>query len=155
MPQKRTRRTADERIADLRAEIDRIKARAALAEAKKDPARRHIAAAIRAIDKATAETEDAGMQEALSNARATLSGCLAIDGEGPGTLTPRRRRVERPDADRVLAYIREHPGARSTDICSELDTDTASLRPVLHGLRDAGAISVEGKARATRYSAIG
>ena len=53
----------------------------------------------------------------------------------------------------VLAYIRKHPGSRSEEICSELGTDAARLRSVLHKLRDTGMVKVQGKARATRYSA--
>ena len=62
-------------------------------------------------------------------------------------------RSARPDADQVLAYIRKHPGSRSEEICGEMGTDAASLRSVLHLLRDEGKVRVEGKARATRYSA--
>ena len=62
-------------------------------------------------------------------------------------------RREKPDAERVLQYIREHPGSRSEDIYGHLGTDAASLRPVLHRLRDEGKVKVEGKARAMRYLA--
>ena len=43
----------------------------------------------------------------------------------------------------------------SEAICADLATDTASLRYVLHQLRDDGKVKVEGAARATRYSAVG
>ena len=58
-----------------------------------------------------------------------------------------------PDAGEVLAYIRKHPRSRSEEICGELGTDAARLRPVLHRLRDDGKVKVQGVARATRYSA--
>ncbi len=155
-PNKRTRRTPEQRIADLKAEIERIKARAAQQKIKKDPALRHISGAIRAIDKGAAATEDAATRDALAEARATLAACLALNGampaEGAGTRTPKPRRAA-PDPKKVLAYIRKHPGSRSEEICSELGTDAASLRPVLHQLRDEGKLKVQGKARATRYSA--
>ncbi len=157
MPIKRTRRTAEQRIADLKAEIERIKARAAQQKAKKDPALRHIAGAVRAIDKAMVETKDRVTRAALTEARATLSACLTLNGAVPagggGTLVPKSRAVGRPDANLVLEYIRKHPGSRSEEISSELATDTARLRPVLHRLRDEGRVKIVGKARATRYSA--
>ena len=46
---KRTRRTPEQMIQDLQAEIERVKARAARAKAKKDPALRHVSAAVRAM----------------------------------------------------------------------------------------------------------
>ncbi len=158
MPPKHARRTADERIADLKAEIERIKARAAQQKVKKDPALRHISAAVRAIDKAMGETKDKATRTALAEARATLSACLALNeavpAVGGGVLIPKPRAVGRPDADQVLDYIRNHPGSRSEEICGELGTDAARLRPVLHRLRDEGKVKVEGKARATRYTAV-
>ena len=157
MPPKRARRTAEQIIADLQAEIARVKARAAERKVKKDPALRHISGAVRAIDKAMGETKDKATRTALAEARATLSACLALNGAFPaggrGTRIPKPRTVARPDADQVLDYIRKHPGSGSEEICGELGTDAARLRPVLHRLRDEGKVKVEGKARATRYSA--
>ncbi len=156
-PKKRKRRTPEQQIADLKAEIERIKARAAQQKIKKDPALRHISGAVRSIDKALGETKDNATRTALTEARATLSACLTLNGAVPagggGTLVPKPRAVGRPDANLVLEYIRKHPGSRSEEISSELGTDTARLRPVLHRLRDEGRIKVKGKARATRYSA--
>ncbi|MFT4541802.1 MAG: hypothetical protein ACI841_002841 [Planctomycetota bacterium] len=154
--QKRNRRTPEQMIEDLRGEIERIKARAAQAKLKKDPALRHISAAVRSIDKAMAETEDKPTRTALMDSRAALASCLALPGMpvagNASTLTPKRRISNRPDPDQVLAYLEANPGSRSADICDELGTDPASLRPVLHTLRDNGSVKVEGKARAMRYS---
>ena len=83
MPPKRTRRTPDQIIADLQAEIARVKARAAQAEVRKDPALRHISGAVRAIDKAMGETNDKATRTELAEARATLSACLALNGAEP------------------------------------------------------------------------
>jgi len=153
---KRNRRTPEQRIADLQAEIERIKTRAAEQKAKKDPAVRHISGAIRAIDKGAAATKDSATRGALNEARATLAACLALHGATP--VEGRRGRASKPrgpapDAGKVLAYIKKHPGARSEEMCDELGTDALSLRPVLHALRDEGKVKVEGQARATRYSA--
>ncbi len=153
---KRNRRTPEEKIADLQAEIEKIKERAAQAKAKKDPALRHISSAVRAIDKAAAETKDSATRTALAEARGTLASCLALHGVlqgGSGARVSRRASAEAPDAERVLAYIRSNPGSGSTEICGELGTDAATLRPVLHRLRDEGQVKVTGKARATRYTA--
>jgi len=156
-PKKRTRRTPEQIIADLHAEISRIKSRAAEQKAKKDPARRHISGAVRSIDKAFGETKDNATRAALTEARATLSACLTLNGTVPvsglGIVAAKARATGQPDADKVFDYIRKHPGSRSEEICGELGTSAASLRPVLHRLRDEGIVRVEGRARATRYSA--
>ena len=68
MPPKRHRRTAEQIIADLQAEIERIKARAVEQKARKDPALRHISSALRAIDKALGETKDKATRTAPDTA---------------------------------------------------------------------------------------
>ena len=86
----------------------------------------------------------------------TLASCLALNGVLQGSAeakADRRERAGTPDANRVLAYIRKHPGSGSSEICGEFGTDAASLRTVLHRLRDEGQVKVAGKARATRYTA--
>jgi hypothetical protein len=152
--QTRTRRSAEDRVAALQAQIAKIQSRAQQQKVKKDPALRHLSGALRSIDKALKESEDKATREALNEARATLAACLALGGapgNGKGTVTPKPRR-EKPDAEAVLAYIKKHPGSRSEEIAAEVGADTAGLRAVLHQLRDDGKISVEGKARATRYA---
>ncbi len=154
-PTTMSRRTAEERIAELQAEIERIKAREAEQKVKKDPALRHISGAVRAIDKAAASTQDKATRQALTEARATLAACLALNGVkagGGGGGVRRRSGGLAPDPDKVLAYLGKHPGARGEEIAAQLGTDTGTLRPVLHRLRDDGKIVVEGKARATTYS---
>jgi hypothetical protein len=156
MSPQRTRRTAEERIEALKAEIERIKHRAAEAKVKKDPALRHISGAVRSLDKALAATKDAATRTALTEARTTLTACLGLHGaSAPSGRAPRTRRPDAPSGDEVVAFLRKHPGSRSEEMASELGTDTGALRPVLHKLRDAGRVRVDGKARATRYTAIG
>ena len=153
--QARTRRSADDRIAALQAQIAKIQTRAQEQRVKKDPALRHMSGALRSIDKALKESEDKATREGLNEARATLVACLALSGapaNGKGTLIPKLRR-EKPDSAAVLDYIKKHPGSRSEEIAVEVGADTAGLRAVLHQLRGDGRISVEGKARATRYLA--
>jgi hypothetical protein len=152
MTSKRTRRSAEERIADLQAQVERIKAKAAAKKLRRDPTQRHIAAAVRSIDKAAKATSDKTTRTALTEARATLAACLALNGAVAGS-DRRSRGGPKPDPTAVLEYVRKHPRSRSEEICAELGTDSAALRPVLHKLRDDGKLRVEGKARATTYSA--
>ncbi len=152
MTQRRKRRTEEEQIADLKAEIERLKARAAEKKVKKDPALRHISGAIKAIDKAASLTEDKATSAALGEARVTLAACLGLNGAVvPSSTRGRKQAGPAPDPKRVLDYISRNPGTRSKDICEELNTDPGTLRPVLHQLRDDGQIESEGKARAMRY----
>jgi hypothetical protein len=158
MSPKRTRRSAEERIEALKAEIERIKTRAAESKVKKDPALRHISGAVRSLDKALTATKDAATRTALAEARTTLTACLSLHGANAPSGTGRvgrTRRAGAPAADEVLAYLRKHPGSRSEEMAAELGTDTGALRPVLHQLRDDGRLRVDGKARATRYTALG
>ncbi len=152
----RTRRSPEQLVADLQAKIAKIQTRAQEQKVKKDPSLRHMSAALRSIDKALKESEDKATREALNEARATVSACLSLSGVAPmngkATHAPRQRR-EKPDPDAVLAFLRRHPGSRSEEIAEEIGTDALGLRAVLHQLRDDGKISVEGRARATRYAA--
>jgi len=146
-----------QRIADLQAEIERIKTREAEQKVKKDPSLRHISGAVRSIDKAASATQDKATREALNEARATLAACLALNG-APVESGSRGRRTPKvpgpaPEPAKVLAYLKKNPRSRSEDICAELGTGTATLRPVLHALRDEGKVKVTGKARATAYAA--
>ena len=155
--QHRNRRTPEELVADLQAKIAQIKARAEQAKVKRDPALRHMSGAVRSIDKALSGTRDGATRSALAEARATLAACLALHGAttgaGGGTLSPRSRRAGALDPERVLSYLEQHPGSRSEEIAGSLGADAATLRSALHRLRDEGKIKVEGKARATRYTA--
>ena len=153
---KRTRRTPEQRIKDLQAEIERVKARAARAEVKKDPALRHISAAVRSIDKAAGATSDAAIREALSEARATIAACLKLAGAAPdvGTLVPQPRRP-RVDPESVVVYLDDNPGSSGEDIAKALGTDTKTLRPTVKKLIEAKRVKTKGKARGMRYSVVG
>jgi hypothetical protein len=151
----RTQRTAEQRIADLEAQIEQVKRRAAAKKVKKDPALRHVSGALRSIDKALASSEDKPTREALSEARTGLAAILTLSG----AMVPAGRGRAKPrgvgpviEEDALLAYIQAHPGSRSEDIAVALGTDTAGIRPALVGLKQAGRVVVGGKARATRYS---
>jgi hypothetical protein len=151
----RKRRTPEQLVADLQAKIAEIKARAERAKVKRDPALRHISGAVRSIDKALLGTRDNATRSALSESRATLTACLALHGATAGGAgsSSRSRRAGALDPERVLGYLEQHPGSRSEEIAGSLGADAATLRSALHRLRDEGRIKVEGKARATRYTA--
>ena len=154
----RTRRTPEQLIEDLQKKIEQVKARAARAKVKKDPALRHINGAVRSIDKAAKATGDNALRKALEEARATLGACLAMDGvkPGKGVLEPRRaasRVAARVDPDSVLAYVRNNAGSSGEQIAEQAGVTTAHLRPVLHKLIADGAVKSSGKSRGTRYSA--
>jgi hypothetical protein len=153
----RTRRTPEQLIEDLQKKIEQVKARAARAKVKKDPALRHINGAVRSIDKAAKATGDNAVRKALEEARATLAACLAMNGASPGkgVLKPRRA-AARPtatiDPGAVLVYVRNNPGSSGEQIAEEMATDTATLRPVLREMIEAGQVKTSGRARGTRYA---
>jgi len=155
---KRNVRSPEEMIADLEAKIAAVKRRAERQKVKKDPSLRHVNAAVKSIDKALASSSDNATRSALDESRATLAAVLAMNGVSAkgarGTLVPRARgSAGRVDADRVHAWLLEHPGARAEDMSAALGTDSSGLRPALQELRADGRARTEGKARATRYYA--
>jgi hypothetical protein len=145
---RRTRRTPEQQIADLQAEIERVKRRAEQKKAKRDPTLKHVNGAVRAIDKALKSTSDAATRTALNEARATLAACLAMNGSNKGILFSAPRRASE---SQVLEFLRGHPGSRSEAIAQALGTDTAALRPALMSLRTDKKARSEGQGRATRY----
>ncbi len=154
------RRTPDRQIADLQARIEQVKRRFERQKAKRDPALRHVGAALRSTDKALAATADAATRKALDEARGCLTAVLSLNGVavkagGRGKLVQgaRRSAPERVDPAAVLAYIEHHPGGRAEDIAAALGTDTKGLRPALVKLKASGQVRASGVARATRYHA--
>src|SRR5688572_16967552 len=78
-PTKRVRRSPDEIVADLQAEIEHVKARAAAQEAKANPDARALIAAARFLERSVAgATGDA--KRALEAARALLGEQLVVMG---------------------------------------------------------------------------
>ena len=83
----RNRRTPEEIVADLQAEIERVKARAAAQQAKTDPQARALLIAAKALDKAGVGCTGE-VKRALEAARAALSEQLVA----MGIRTPQARR---------------------------------------------------------------
>jgi hypothetical protein len=150
---KLTRRTPEQKIKDLEAKIAEIKLRASRKKVQRDPALRHVSAAMRSIDKAHAATSDKATRKAMEDARATLSACLALHGvTGVRVLRARSARAS-VDPKAVLSFLKSNPGAGGEQVASALGVDTASLRPVMKQLIEDGKASKSGKGRGTVYRA--
>jgi len=151
-------RSDEERIQALEAEIQALKRRKAQKLVRRDPALKQMHAAVRSINKALGATADHATREALNEARATLTACLALVGGGAqehdrGVLVPQPRRSGLSE-ETLLSYVRLHPDARGEVIAQALGTDTATVRPVMKRLIHSGRVKAAGKARATSYSAV-
>ena len=155
---KQKRRPPQQVIAALEAKIAGIRARAERQKAKKDPAMRHIAAAVRSIDKALAGSKDVATRQALDEARATLGAVLSLDGAAPragrsGRKAARPPRESQVQPKAVLQYLTSHPGSRSADIAEAIGEDTKAVSRVLKTLRAEGRAKSKGQARGMRYFA--
>ena len=79
----RNRRTADQIVADLEAEIERVKARAAAREARQTDDGKALLGAARALDQAIKQAEGDEAVRALEAARATVGERLIAIGVRP------------------------------------------------------------------------
>lgn len=80
---KRIRRTAEQRILDMQAEIERLKAKAAMQELKKSASMKAAITALRYMDKGldlAAEEGNSHLRHALADARRGLGGFLEERG---------------------------------------------------------------------------
>ncbi len=156
---KRSRRSPEQQIADLQAKIAELQERKERREALQDPARRHVAAALRTVDKALDVCSDPALKTTLREVREQLAGCV----DPKGILVPkaapkaRTRRASAAhsdvDADAVLRYLKLNPGSRCEDVARGLDIDSGTLSPVLKTLKTEGKARTEGQARGTKYFA--
>jgi hypothetical protein len=153
------RRTDEQRIADFEKQIDALKQRKVRNLQRRDPALKHMHAAVRSIDKAMSENHDAAARQGLAEARSSLAACLALVGAAPnqgrGVLTLRLRpRAGVITEDALLSHVRQNPGDRGEQIATALRTDTATVRPVMKRLIKAGRVRTVGQARAMSYAAV-
>ena len=123
----------------------------------KDPAR-HVAAAVRAVDKALEAASDAAMKETLAGAREQLAPCAAPNGVLMPQAPPKGRgrksaTKDQADPEIVMSILRANPGSSVADVADGLELDTKAVSPALKALRDDGKTRVEGQARGTRYFA--
>ncbi len=155
----RTRRTDEQLIADLQSKIAQVKRRAEQRQAKRDPALRHIAAALRSIGKAEKESKDPATRQALDEAGATLSACLSLSRAVPqadnGVLVPQpRRSVRAVETNELLAHVRKNPGQRGEHIAAAFGTSTTAMRPVMRELIAAKRVRTEGERRGMSYHPV-
>lgn len=155
---KRSRRTPEQQIADLQAKITELQERKERREALQDPARRHVAAALRTVDKALEVCSDAALKTNLRDVRERLAGCV----DPKGVLVPKAAPKSRPrpaasqvevDPDAVLRYLKLNPGSRCEDVAKGLDLESSAISPVLKALKTDGKARTEGQARGTKYFA--
>lgn len=157
MAGKRQRRSEEELIRDLEARIASIKAKAERKKVKRDPALRHISAALRSIDKAMGETEDSATRHALDEARTTISACLSLNGvvvAGSGGGKPRGRRSAQTSeamSEQLLTYVMDHPGQRGEQIAAALRTDVGTMRSPMKRLIADNKVKTRGQRRGMTY----
>jgi len=149
-------RAPEDRIKALEAQIDALKQRKARKLVRRDPALRHMHAAVRSIDKALAASSDHAERQALGEARNTLSACLALTGvTAKAVLVPQSRRAAgEVSEDALLSHVRLNPGQRGEQIAIALGTNTSTVRPVMKRLIKAGRVKSAGRARAMNYAAV-
>jgi len=165
------RRTTEQQIRDLEAKIKSIQDRAQRKKVKANPAVKFMKAALKSIEKSMSSSDDQVLRRALDEARGTVSSCLSlcsVTSKAPrGTLIARPRAavaartrvtstengpaMAQPDANDLLAYLRNNPGSNSESITREFDTDAATLRGTMRELIDLGRVRTEGQRRGMRY----
>ena len=154
----RSRRTEAERIEALEAQIQKLKSRAEAKKVRRDPALKHLLAAVRWIDKALGSSADPATRKALDDARATLTACLALQGVAPKAQNsyevPRVRSNHHVDSDALLAHVQAHPGQRGEEIAAAMSTDARTMRPVMHRLIDSRKVKTRGQRRGMTYHPV-
>jgi hypothetical protein len=152
----RVRRTDEQLIADLEAEIQRLKHRAVERKVTRSPAIRYATNAVKHIDAAMADTDDKPMRQALEEARTSLVACLVVAGvvipAGGGSV--RRSPADKSElANALLAHIKAHSGQRGEQIAAALGTDTKTMRPAMHALIAQNKVKTRGERRGMQYFA--
>jgi DNA-binding IscR family transcriptional regulator len=150
------RRSAEDRIQALEAQIEALKQRKVRKQQRRDPTLKQIQAAVRSVDKALAASGDHTTRAALGEARNTLAACLTLAGATPKrTLVPQARQASAGVSEEaLLSYVRTNPGQRGEQIAGALGTATSTLRPVMKRLVRAGRVKTAGQARAMSYAAV-
>ena len=154
---KRTRRTEEQMIEELKARIAHLTERKERKKVTKDPALRHLSKAVKVIDQAMAATQDKATRTVLADARASLSACLSLAGvlipAGGGGRTMRLSAgAGGVSSDALLRYISENPGQRGEQIAAALGTDSNTMRPVMKRLIEERKVKTKGERRGMSYA---
>ena len=104
---KRNRRSEEQLIADMQAEIERLKKRAQARKAKKSPSLKATTDALRSIDTALRSAEGGALKKALSEAREPLAAYLQMEG-----IPMPQRRGRKPKDAAGTSVRREAAGAQ-------------------------------------------
>ena len=157
----RIRRTDEQLIADIKAEIASLEARAARKQVKRDPALKRVTATMRSIDKAMSATEDIALRKSLDEARSIVSACLSFSGVLMPTRSVARKAAPNRSAGHtegmeqiLFAYVAKNPGARGEHIAAALGTDTTTMRPVMKRLIENGKVTTAGQRSGMSYSVL-
>ncbi|MEX1025678.1 MAG: hypothetical protein WD226_11450 [Planctomycetota bacterium] len=149
----RRRRTPEEKIRDLQAEIARLES-AKLA--KKSPARKQARASKRSLEKALALAQDENdreLERALTKAIDSLT--ATVEGGGGSGARRARRTPEEAEAlaDQMVEFLRANPQSTIGAVADSVGETSKDLREPMLQLLEERRVKKTGQRRGTRYSA--